>query len=126
MQTVLPLPSSEEPYFSRSVRMRVSVCLAQKARSMRKLTYRADGGRLGDDLVDGIGSRDLLRDERGRLAQRLCQAEAGEGVVTHFRVGGEGDRRIDLLLREFARAQAGGDVAFEVHSYLFRFFSGTV
>ena len=39
MHTVLPWPSSEEPYFSRSVRMRVSVCLAQKARSMRKLTY---------------------------------------------------------------------------------------
>ena len=76
---------------------------------------------LADDFVRLVIRGDLLRDERGRLAHRLCKPEAGQREIPHLRVRGEFDHRVNVVFRKPLRLDAGGNVSLKIHSDLFPF-----
>ena len=76
---------------------------------------------LANDFVRLVIRGDLLGDERGRLAHRLGELEAGQREIPHLRVRGEFDHRIDIVFRKPLRLYAGGDVSLKIHTDLFPF-----
>src|SRR5699024_9519603 len=71
-----------------------------------------------DDAVRGIFRRDVLRDERGALAEHFGELEAGERIVPHRRIGRNGDEPFELLLSHPFRLDMLCDITLVVHNVL--------